>query len=105
MARLGKRERELKRATIKANLNAKGPAEKTDRWMRSGIAVNNMLGRTHCGYREPQNAKGSDGGRGGAQRFSEPAAIRSDNRAAYAERYQYDSRREHEARKANAKRD
>lgn len=94
MARLGKRERQLKRATIKRNMNDPNPPERTDRWQRSYIDTNTMLGRTHAGYREPQNAKGLGSGGGGAQRFSEPARVRADNRATYVEAYTADTRRE-----------
>jgi hypothetical protein len=57
MARLGKKEREAKRALIKHNLNS--PREVTPRSMTSYVSTERMLGRTHTGYREPQNAKGS----------------------------------------------
>lgn len=53
MARLGKREREAKRAIIRANLNA--PMERTPQSMRSSVSVDRLMGNTHTmGFRAPQ---------------------------------------------------
>lgn len=69
MARLGKREREAKRALIKSNLN--GPCERTPRSMGSYLSTNRMLARTHVGFRNPHNAKGSGMSSSSVGRFSE----------------------------------
>lgn len=74
MARLGKRERERKRDLIRANLKA-GKVEVSQRVVvrakdgtlevrgvtTSLLSSSHLAGRTHVGFRNPQNARGSQG--------------------------------------------
>lgn len=60
-ARLGKRERDDKRALIKGNLANLSQMERTPHSMGSYLNRDHMLARTHVGFRDAQNMKGMTG--------------------------------------------
>lgn len=61
MARLGKKEREAKHALIKSNLNNMGSLERSSGTMGSYLSTTHMLARTHVGFRDAHNVKGTSG--------------------------------------------
>lgn len=70
MARLGKREREAKRSLIADNLANLKTMGHTPKSMGSYLDTDRMLARTHVGFRDAHNAKGSSSSGGGGARFS-----------------------------------
>lgn len=68
MARLGKKEREAKRALIKSNLNS--PMVFTPMAMTSYLNRERMLARTHVGFRDAHNVKGTSGRASSTKRWA-----------------------------------
>lgn len=70
MARLGKKEREAKRALIASNLADLKALGHTPKSMGSYLNRDHMLARTHVGFRDAHNVKGTSGRASSTKRWS-----------------------------------
>lgn len=70
MARLGKREREAKRSLIASNLANLKALGHTPKSMGSYLDTDRMLARTHVGFRDAHNVKGTSGRASSTKRWA-----------------------------------
>lgn len=103
MARLGKKEREAKRSLIASNLASLKTMGHTPASMGSYLNTDRMLARTHVGFRDAHNVKGSSSSGGGGGRFSAQPRKIDTHEGGFVRQHTVDSLRLKAARQLAAK--